>query len=219
MIKKEIMLDGKVLEQRLAILKNLDGLVANCNIENEIREVEKLLIDKHKFAEEAANSHIYLDVCLDGVYYPAVALGNYGYAVLGKNKGPFFEYTNRRSRQVKNGLEVANIKRSIFSCYNNWEKLLVEHITTPTLQEVVGKEYELDFDMFTKSNLWSQLSILRSTEAEKMNSEQFLLFTQYDVFQFLRLFPSKPDTSIPIELALQKKILNLWLYYIRKTEE
>lgn len=219
MIKKEIMLDGKVLEQRLSILKNLSGLVKDCNVENEIRDVEKMLLDKYKFAEDVDNSHIYLDVCLDGVYYPAVALGNYGYAVLGENKGPFFNYTNRRSRSVRNGLEVSSIRQSIFSCYGSWEKLLVEHVTTPSLQEVIGSEYELDFDLFTKSDLWDQLAILRKTEAEKMGSEPFLLFTQYDVFQFLRLFPSKPDTSVPIEIPLQKKIINLWLYYIRKTEE
>lgn len=215
-MKTEIIFDGKLLEQRLLALKNLKNLIKDVNMESEIREVEKLLADKERFIKEADNCHIYADICIDGKYNPFVITGNFGLGVVGDTSAPLYRVRNRRIHVIKTAQDIRGLKNSILSCYKQYDDLVIEHQTEPTIRNIIGNDYEMDFTLFQGSDLWLQLKYARDTEAEKKNLDKSLCFTQRDAFEFVRLFPTTYDTTSPISKYMQKVILTSWKYYLKR---
>lgn len=80
-MKTEIIYDGDVLSNRMVALKNLSELVSDVNMDNEIRELEKRIIDRDTLVSKLNKSHVFKDVCICGVFYDWLAVGKYGIAV------------------------------------------------------------------------------------------------------------------------------------------
>lgn len=219
-MRTEIVYEGFLLEKRKEALENLRELVVGTNIDDEIRGVEKMIMDRERFRKEVKNSHVFFDIVVYGTYYPIIAVGNYGIAVVGNINNPVFKVKNRRVTEIKKAEDILHIKSSIFSVYKNYEDVILKYQTVPTIVDVIGREYELDFAAFSTSQFWKTLKMIRDNRATDLCIQPHLMFTMRDAFEYVRLFPSKIETSINIDPEYQKIILNYWLSYIgRKSYE
>jgi hypothetical protein len=214
-VKTEVVYDGKVLEARLLALKNLLDIVSDLRILIDIEDTEKMIIDKQRFAE-APNSHIFYDVFLDDDFYPIIAVGNYGAAIIGNRNNPLFTPTNRRIKPI-NGLEdIARLRQSPFCVYQHYEDLIKDNMRVDKPKKVVPRDYDLDFELFTHSDLWKQLDSIRGVEAEKQKLAPCRVYTQRDVYEYLSLFPTQIITSCGIEPEFQRLILSEWESFLQR---
>ena len=214
-MKTEIIYDGDVLSNRMTALKNLAELVSDVNMDNEIRELEKRIIDRDALISKLTKSRVFKDVCICDVFYDWLAVGKYGIAVGKTSRPPKL----RGAHVCENAEEVNELKSPLFGSVKKYEELVVNNIVNPKVSDVIGKEYELDFDKFCKSDLWTQLQYARDMEAQTLGVQPHVLFKQHDAFDYIRRFPNDIDTSSPIDVDMQRKILVGWKYFLQRKRE
>lgn len=217
-MKTEIVYDGEILQKRLCALKNLSELVSTTNMETEQRMVEKMIQDRDRFVQEVKGAHVYLDVCVQNTYYEWIVVGNFGLVANGDVRVPAFKQKSNRFYIGKDAQFVNGLRTSLFKTYQYYEDLVNSIITKPRVSDIIGAEYELDFDKFCNSDLWTQLKYARDAEAKRLNVEPHLLFKQREAFEYIRLFPSDVDTSSQIEVPMQRKILVGWKYFLQRKQ-
>lgn len=220
-MKTEIIYDGKILDSRLNILKNLSAIVVDSGVHRILKGAEKDLQDKKAFVqyitENNVGSHIFLDVRVAGQFYPVVAVGNYGFAVY---KGEGTEHLARelgadRIFEFTEPADLNMLKSPLFgNPYKKYESALTEKLEKTTLANDVGYTYEMDYDAFINSGLWQMLRKRRELLSEKTGSPEYLIWRAADVFAFLSTYPTEPSGACPIYKEYQEIILNTWKDYL-----
>lgn len=60
---------------------------------------------------------------------------------------------------------------------------------------------------------------MRDMEAQTLGVQPHVLFKQHDAFDYIRRFPNDIDTSSPIDVDMQRKILVGWKYFLQRKRE
>lgn len=212
-MKTETVWDGKAVEKRIQALCNLKELMPSVDVEEELKVANTDLERKNRFKESANNSHLFFDVRFGDSFYPVIAVGNYGMAVIGNMDNPEFK-NNRRVYEIKCAEDIDKLKGSLFSVWRHYETLVSELGDKPSVADIVGKSYILDFRAFSKSSLWDNIKEVRDAKARNIGTEPASLFTQKQAFDYLSLFPSGVVPSVPIDPGCQWLILSNWKHFL-----
>lgn len=217
----EIIYDGKIMESRLSVLKNLAAVVVDSEIYEVIRNAELELSRKQQLMEFIKNndigSHVYFDIKLKSGFYPFIAVGNYGYAIpKGTNSQAFLEEVEvLRVFQFDDPSDMLGLKQPLFlRPIKNYESKLLSLQEKASLWDNVGYRPTLDFDAFVASDLWKELRTRRDILAEKRETEPYMVYRVQDVFSLLKLYPTEPVGSNPISAEYQKMIIQAWSDYL-----
>lgn len=219
-MKSEIVYDGGILEKRDKMLHNLAAIVIDKNLQYNIRVNEKALSDKAALKERALNedlrSHMYFDIKVCSVVYPALAVGDYGMAYMGGVTDELFS-DSRRVYQISDLEEISKLRGLWFKhLCGEFDEIVIANQKIPTLADIIGQQYEIDRDAFAASSLWKELDVRRGLLADSIGAEPFMVYRLGDVHRLLSYYPSTPITSIPISLEHQQIILKCWNDFLEK---